>query len=186
MRRTMAGAAVAGGVAAAVLMLVAAGPAPAAGAAEATPTFSRDVAPILFDNCVTCHRPGNIAPMSLTSYAEARPWARSIKDLVVSRTMPPWPADPENSLPFRNERRLDQAEIDTIAAWVDGGAPRGLAADLPPLPDFPEGWTYEGGEPDYVFDLRSSTPSPRRAKRTTSTSTPRSRGTRTASPRCWS
>ena len=113
----------------------------------------RRATPILFDNCVTCHRSGNIAPMSLTSYAETRPWARSIKDLVVSRTMPPWPADPDNSLAFRNERRLDQSQIDTIAAWVDGGAPRGLAADLPALPDFPEGWTYEGGDPDYVFEL---------------------------------
>ena len=144
-----------GAVLAAAAVVSAAGPALAGGGsgAEEIPTFASDVAPILFDNCVTCHRPGNIAPMSLTSYAEARPWARSIKDLVVSRTMPPWPADPENSLPFRNERRLDDAEIDTIVAWVDGGAPRGLAADLPPLPDFPEGWTYEGGEPDYVFEL---------------------------------
>ena len=138
----------------AAAMLLAAGPVLAASeGAEGVPTFTRDVAPILFDNCVTCHRPGNIAPMSLTSFAQTRPWARSIKDLVVSRTMPPWPADPENSLPFRNERRLDQAEIDTITAWVDGGAPRGPAADLPPLPEFPEGWTYEGGDPDYVFEL---------------------------------
>ena len=132
------------GAAVAAAVLAAAGPALASGggAAEAVPTFTKDVAPILFDNCVTCHRSGNIAPMSLTSYAETRPWARSIKDLV-----------PDNSLAFRNERRLDQAQIDTIAAWVDGGAPRGLAADLPALPDFPEGWTYEGGDPDYVFEL---------------------------------
>ncbi|MYN64778.1 MAG: cytochrome c [Acidobacteria bacterium] len=149
MRRATIGAA----LSAAAAVLLVAGPALAGGGVEEVPTFTKDVAPILFDNCVTCHRPGNIAPMSLTSYAESRPWARSIKDLVVSRTMPPWPADPDNSLAFRNERRLDQAQIDTIAAWVDGGAPRGLAADLPALPDFPEGWTYEGGEPDYVFEL---------------------------------
>ena len=147
MRRAMTGAM------AAAILLTAGSALAGGGGGEATPTFTRDVAPILFDNCVTCHRPGNIAPMSLTSFAETRPWARSIKDLVVSRTMPPWPADPENSLPFRNERRLDQAEIDIIAAWVDGGAPRGPAADLPPLPEFPEGWTYEGGDPDYVFEL---------------------------------
>ena len=128
-------------------------PAAAGGAPDEAPTFTKDVAPILFENCVTCHRPGNIAPMSLTSYIESRPWARSIKDLVVSRTMPPWPPDPDNSLKFRNERHLDQAEIDTIVAWVDGGAPKGNDADLPPLPDFPEGWTYEGGDPDYVFEL---------------------------------
>ena len=121
--------------------------------AEANPTFTKDVAPILFDNCVTCHRPGNIAPMSLTSFAETRPWARSIKALVVSRTMPPWPADPENSLKFRNERWLDQEQIDTIVGWVDGGALKGADADLPTLPEFPDGWTYEGGDPDYVFEL---------------------------------
>ena len=148
MRRILAGA-----VSPFLAVLVLAAPVIAGEEPGDVPTFTGDVAPILFDNCVTCHRPGNIAPMSLTSYAESRPWARSIKDLVVSRTMPPWPADPENSLKFRNERRLDQAEIDTIVAWVDGGAPKGNDADLPALPDFPEGWTYEGGEPDYVFEL---------------------------------
>ena len=72
--------------------------------AAESPTFTKDVAPIIFDNCVTCHRPNHIAPMSLGSYEEARPWARSIKDVVVSRVMPPWGADPENSLKFSNER----------------------------------------------------------------------------------
>ncbi|MCY4511471.1 MAG: cytochrome c, partial [Acidobacteria bacterium] len=122
-------------------------------APETVPTFAKDVAPILYENCVTCHRPDNIAPMALIEYADARPWARSIKDLVVSREMPPWPADPRNSMKFRNERYLEQHEIDTIAAWVDAGAPRGNPADLPAAPDFPAGWTYEGGEPDYVFEL---------------------------------
>ena len=122
-------------------------------APEAVPTFTKDVAPILYENCVTCHRPDNIAPMALLEYADARPWARSIKDLVVSREMPPWPADPRNSMKFRNERYLEQHEIDTIAAWVDAGAPRGNPADQPAKPDFPAGWTYEGGEPDYVFEL---------------------------------
>ena len=129
------------------------GGAASAGQGGKAPTFSRDVAPILYENCVTCHRPNNIAPMALLDYTDARPWARSIKDLVVAREMPPWPADPDNSLTFRNERYLDQDEIDTIAAWVDAGAPRGNDADLPAKPDFPEGWTYEGGEPDFVFDL---------------------------------
>lgn len=121
--------------------------------AEAIPTFARDVAPILYENCVTCHRPNNIAPMALIEYADVRPWARSIKDVVVSREMPPWPADPRNSMKFRNERYLDQRDVDTLAAWVDAGAPRGNDADLPPRPDFPAEWTYEGGEPDYVFEL---------------------------------
>lgn len=88
----------------------------AAQSAETTPTFAKDVAPILYENCVTCHRPNNIAPMTLIEYADVRPWARSVKDLVVSREMPPWPADPENSMKFRNERYLEQHEIDTIAA----------------------------------------------------------------------
>lgn len=117
------------------------------------PTFSKDIAPILYENCVTCHRPDNIAPMSLLDYSDTRPWARSIKDLVVAREMPPWPADPRTSMKFRNERYLEQEEVDTIAAWVDAGAPRGNDADLPPKPTFPEGWTYEGGEPDFVLDL---------------------------------
>ena len=87
-----------------------------AGQEEGAPTFAKDVAPILYDNCVTCHRPNNIAPMSLFDYTDARPWARSIKDMVVAREMPPWPADPKNSLEFQNERYLAQADIDTIAA----------------------------------------------------------------------
>ncbi len=141
--------------AAAVLagMLGVSGANAAAQSAETAPTFTKDVAPILYENCVTCHRPDNIAPMALIEYSDARPWARSIKDLVVSREMPPWPADPLNSMKFRNERYLEQHEIDTIAAWVDAGAPRGNSADQPAPPDFPAGWTYEGGEPDYVFEL---------------------------------
>ena len=136
----------------AVWMLGLAG-APASAGQDAGPTFTRDVAPILYENCVTCHRPDNIAPMALLEYTDARPWARSIKDLVVAREMPPWPADPNNSAKFRNERYLEQHEIDTIVAWVDAGAPKGNDADLPAKPDFPAGWTYEGGDPDFVFDL---------------------------------
>ena len=135
------------------LMLVSTGALAQAGN-DSAPTFTKDIAPILFDNCATCHRPGNIAPMSLLSYEDSRPWARSIKDMVVSRVMPPWPADPNNSLKFRNERYLSQEQINMVAAWVDGGAVRGNDADMPPAPDFPEGWTYtERGEPDYVFEL---------------------------------
>jgi hypothetical protein len=127
---------------------------PSASAEDGVPTFSSDIAPIFFDNCVTCHRPGNIAPMSLLSYEESRPWARSIKEMVVSGVMPPWPADPNNSVAFRNERLLTPEQIDVIARWVDGGALRGSDADLPAAPDFPKGWTYtERGEPDYVFEL---------------------------------
>ena len=96
---------------------------PAAAAGE-TPTFTADVAPILFENCVVCHREGEVAPMALTSYRAVRPWARAIKDKVVSREMPPWHADPAGSLAFKNDRRLSEEQIDTISAWADGGAPR--------------------------------------------------------------
>ena len=137
----------------AALVLVLSCATASAGQTDEIPTFTKDIAPILYDNCVTCHRPDNIAPMALLEYTDARPWARSIKDLVVAREMPPWPVDPKNSMKFRNERYLEQHEIDTIAAWVDAGAPKGNDADMPPKPNFPEGWTYEGGEPDYVFDL---------------------------------
>ena len=121
--------------------------------AAAEPTYYADVAPILHRNCVSCHRPGEIAPMSLRSYAEVRPWARSIKQKVVSREMPPWFAA-EAIGPFRNDLRLSDAEIDTLTAWVDAGARAGAAADLPPLPAFATGWSHpDGSEPDFVIDM---------------------------------
>src|SRR5262245_43201531 len=80
---------------------------------KAAVTFNKDVAPILFKNCAECHRPGEAAPMSLLSYKEARPWARSIREKVLSREMPPWHADPHVGQ-FSNDPRLTQAEIDTI------------------------------------------------------------------------
>src|SRR3954469_8967569 len=122
-------------------------------AAPATvPTFTKDVAPIVFNNCATCHRAGEVAPMTLTSYDDVRPWAKVIKNKVVSREMPPWGADPAHTLKMRNDRSLTQAQIDTIAAWVDGGAPKGSDADLPPLPTFAEGWTF-GREPDAILEM---------------------------------
>ena len=125
-------------------------PAPAA----AEPTFARDVAPILFEHCASCHRPGDIAPMALLSYEEVRPWARSIRDKVVSREMPPWHAGPDG-VAIRNVRALSQEAIDTVAAWVDAGAPRGDAADLPPLPVFTGNeWHHPSGRPpDIILDL---------------------------------
>src|SRR6185295_7523430 len=94
----------------------ASGPAAPAGA---VPTFARDVAPIVFNNCATCHRKGEVAPMTLTSYEEVRPWAKVIREKVRTREMPPWGADPEHSLKMRNDRSLSQQQIDTIVAWVD-------------------------------------------------------------------
>jgi hypothetical protein len=119
--------------------------------AGGTPTFSKDVAPILYKNCVECHRPAAMAPMSLITYEDARPWARAIRQKVVARQMPPWGADPAIGT-FSNDVSLRQAEIDTIAAWVDGGAPEGNRAELPKAPQFAEGWSI--GSPDYVFKMQ--------------------------------
>jgi hypothetical protein len=116
------------------------------------PTFAKDVAPIVFNNCAACHRAGEVAPMTLTSYEDVRPWAKVIKNKVVSREMPPWGADPAHSLKMRNDRSLTQAQVDTIVAWVDGGAPKGRDADLPPMPKFAEGWTF-GREPDAILEM---------------------------------
>jgi mono/diheme cytochrome c family protein len=121
--------------------------APAFAAAD-TPTFTKDVAPILFKNCTTCHRAGEIGPMPLTTFAEARPWARAIRTAVTARTMPPWGADTAIGH-FANDPRLSASEVATIAAWVDGGAPEGNARDLPPLPGFATGWQI--GTPDVVL-----------------------------------
>ena len=115
------------------------------------PTFSKDVAPIVFNKCATCHRSGEAVPMSLTSFQEVRPWAKAIREQVAERSMPPWHADAASSLKFRNDRRLSQKEIDTVVAWVDGGSPKGDDADLPALPKFARGWSW--GEPDLIIPM---------------------------------
>ncbi len=115
-------------------------------------TFTKDVAPIIFNKCANCHRPGEVAPMPLTSYQEVRPWAKAIREEVVERTMPPWFADPHTStLKFSNDRRLTQQEINTITAWVDAGAPKGADKDLPPFPKYAPGWTF--GQPDLIVEM---------------------------------
>src|ERR1700722_6191238 len=92
------------------------------GGSPSGPTFSKDVAPILFARCASCHRPGEVASaFPLLSYDNARSEAESIKKKVVRREMPPWPADPAKSLKFRNDPRLTQQEIDTLVAWVNAG-----------------------------------------------------------------
>jgi hypothetical protein len=122
----------------------------AAGEKSNNATFTRDVAPILYKNCVACHRPGEAAPMSLITYKEVRPWARSIREVVVDREMPPWFADPQYGH-FANDRRLSDQEIATIAGWVDGGAKEGDPKELPPAPKFPDGWLI--GKPDVVLSM---------------------------------
>ncbi len=121
-----------------------------ASAADRTPTFSKDVAPILYARCAECHRPTMYAPMSLLTYEEARPYARAIKERVVARSMPPWGADAPAGV-FKNDPSLTPQEIGTIAAWVDAGAPKGDEGDLPAKPEFTEGWTI--GKPDVVFAM---------------------------------
>ena len=116
--------------------------------------FTSDVAPILMRHCVKCHRPGEIAPMSLLTWREARPWARSIQRVVVNREMPPWLANPEHGT-WANDARLSQEEVDTIVSWVEGGAKRGDSAQMPEPPVFTEGWQL--GEPDYVIELPAVT-----------------------------
>jgi hypothetical protein len=113
-------------------------------------TFTRDVAPILYKNCAGCHHPGEIAPMSLLDYTSARPWAKAIRQAVLSRKMPPWFADPQYGA-FANDPRLSDQEISTITAWVDGGSLEGDPRDLPPAPTFMEGWKL--GKPDIVIDI---------------------------------
>ena len=122
-----------------------------ASAFAAAPTFSKDVASIVFNRCAECHRAGEAAPMALTSYKEVRPWAKAIKTAVLSRRMPVWLADAAHSASFKNDRRLSQSEIDTITAWVDSGAPEGDARQTPKMPQFVAGWSI--GTPDQVFEM---------------------------------
>jgi hypothetical protein len=129
----------------------------AASASAQTPTFTKDVAPILYKNCTSCHRPGEIAPMSLLTYAEARPWVRSIQTRVTNGTMPPWHADPAHG-DFLNDRRLKPAEKDTILKWVAAGAPEGDPKDLPAAPKYADGWMI--GQPDVVLPMQEDYPIP--------------------------
>ena len=121
----------------------------AAGADEVT--FARDIVPIFQRSCQVCHRQGEMAPMSLVTYQEVRPWARSIKNRVVNREMPPWHIDKNIGIQrFKDDPSLSDAEIAMVAAWVDNGAPLGDTADMPPPVDFPDASEWQIGEPDLV------------------------------------
>ena len=124
--------------------------APGARAAAAIPTFSKDVAPILFDNCVSCHRPNEVAPFKLTTYDDARKRAKTIAKVTDDRFMPPWKAA-EGHGEFVGERRLKDEQIKTLRAWADAGAPEGDPALTPPLPKFAEGWQL--GQPDLIVQM---------------------------------
>jgi len=119
-------------------------------------TFAKDVAPILQAKCQDCHRPGTVAPMSLLTYQETRPWAKSIRERVITRQMPPWHIDRTVGVQhFMNDRSLSDQEMDTIVRWVDAGAPLGNPKDLPAPRQWPaeEAWelTKQFGEPDFII-----------------------------------
>jgi hypothetical protein len=123
----------------------------------ATPTYTKDVAPILFSNCTGCHRPGEIGPMSLLTYADVRPYATSIKEEVQAGHMPPWHAEAPAGT-FLNDRRLSDTDKATLVRWVDAGAPRGDDRDMPTPPVYTDGWTI--GSPDVEFPLPEAYPVP--------------------------
>jgi len=110
-------------------------------------TFNKEVLPILQENCQQCHRPGELAPMSLLTYADARPWAKAIKQAVLSKKMPPWFAEKGH---FANDRTLSQAQVATLVSWVDNGAPEGSAKDKPAPKVFQDGWNIK---PDMIVEM---------------------------------
>jgi hypothetical protein len=118
-------------------------------------TFTKDIAPVLQRACQNCHRPGNIGPMSLLTYQEVRPWARSIRQQVVQRNMPPWYIDRSVGIhKFKNDPSLSDQEIDMISKWVDAGAPIGDPASMPPPRQFDDSDRWHIGKPDVVVTLK--------------------------------
>jgi hypothetical protein len=123
-------------------------------AAQGQVTFTKDVAPILQQRCQTCHRPDTFAPMSLLTYEEARPWAKSIKQKVVAREMPPWYIDKNVGIHnFKNDVSLSDQEIATLVKWADSGAPKGNPADMPPPRVFEDTDKWHLGQPDLIVQL---------------------------------
>ena len=121
-----------------------------AGSVPANITFNKDVLPVLQNRCQSCHRPGEIAPMSFLTYKDTRGWAKAIKQAVLTKQMPPWFADPHYGK-FSNDRTLSQSEVDTLVGWVDSGAKEGDAKDAPKPVDWVTGWTI--GKPDQIFEM---------------------------------
>lgn len=119
---------------------------------QAGPTYSKEVVRIMQKSCQTCHHPGDIAPFSLMTYKETRPWARAIREQVILRKMPPWKPVPGCG-DFRDARGLSNEEIQTIVSWVDAGAPEGNPVDLPTPLEFPDGWAL--GAPDLIVNPES-------------------------------
>jgi hypothetical protein len=113
-------------------------------------TFNKDVLTIMQKRCQGCHRPGEVAPMSFLTYSEVRPWAKAIREAVLTRKMPPWFADPHYGK-FSNDRSLTKGEIDTLVSWVDAGAREGDSKDAPQPVEWVDGWSI--GKPDAVFEM---------------------------------
>src|ERR1700758_5569647 len=138
--------------AACVLLPFAARPAPrkssAGSSADTQVTFTRDIAPIVFRSCSSCHRPGEAAPFSLLTYSDAKKHAHQIVDVTQSRIMPPWLPEPQD-LKFTDELRLSDGQIAVIRRWVEQGEAEGDPRDLPPVPKFVEGWQL--GKPDLIL-----------------------------------
>ena len=119
--------------------------------AQDVPTFARDIAPLLYSHCATCHRPGEVGGFSLLAFADARPRAAALARAVRTRAMPPWKPDAIDGAALVGSRRLSDRDIDLFDRWVSAGAPEGDVSDLPPLPTFPEGWQL--GTPDLVVSM---------------------------------
>src|SRR6186713_2949226 len=110
-----------------------------AAAADTAPTFTKDIAPIFQEKCQSCHRPDSIAPMSLITFQEVKPWAKAIRERVISRNMPPWHIDKTVGIQhFANDRSLSEEQIQTIVRWVDGGAQQGNPQDMPAPVKWPD------------------------------------------------
>ncbi|HXJ75740.1 MAG TPA: hypothetical protein VNM37_22980, partial [Candidatus Dormibacteraeota bacterium] len=116
-------------------------------------TFNHDIAPLLYQNCTPCHRPGEAAPFALLSYQDAMKKSKTIARVTASRQMPPWKAEPA-SYPYRDERRLTDEQLALIQAWVKAGMPEGSAVEKPQPPQFPSGWRL--GQPDLVVEMPSA------------------------------
>jgi mono/diheme cytochrome c family protein len=134
----------------------------AADTSKAAPTFAKDVALIFQEKCQECHRPNTAAPMSLVTYEETRPWAKAIRQRVITRNMPPWHLDKTVGIQhFANDRSLTDEQIATVVAWVDAGAPQGNPKDMPPPKQWPDdgGWLLakQFGQPELVLKSDSYT-----------------------------
>src|ERR1700722_16417180 len=146
-----------GGLASGVVLIGGEPASTVAGAANKPVTFTKDIVPIFQEKCQDCHRKDSMAPMSLVTYEETRPWARSIKERVVTHQMPPWHLDKTVGVQhFQNDRSLSDQQVETIARWVDAGAPQGDPKDMPPPKQFPDGnsWQLEkvfGRPPDMII-----------------------------------